>query len=152
VRFDAQYAASLSADAVPALLAVMPKLSEADRCQAAWQLAERWDGKDADRRAWSQGRSRALNEVDARASELAAIRCPAEVAPATEATTTMTTTTTTVATGTETAVTTDPGAATPQPDGAPTISPPAAAPAEPVAGVNARTIPVAPPAPAGARP
>lgn len=152
VRFDAQYAASLSADAVPELLAVLPKLSEADRCQAAWQLAERWDGKDADWRAWSLGRSRALGEVNARASELAAIRCPAEVAPATEATTTTTMTTTTVATGIETAVTADPGAAAPQPDGASTISPPATAPAASAPGVDATAIPVAPPAPAGARP
>jgi hypothetical protein len=75
VRFDAHYAASLSGDAVPALLAALPKLSVADRCVAAEELADRWNGEDADWRSWSLGRDRALRAVEARREEMAKLGC-----------------------------------------------------------------------------
>ncbi|HEX8696412.1 MAG TPA: DUF4173 domain-containing protein, partial [Longimicrobium sp.] len=56
VPFDARYAASLSADAVPALLAALPKLAPADRCLATDRLLKRWDDAPADWREWSLGR------------------------------------------------------------------------------------------------
>jgi len=153
IRFDARYAASLSADAVPALLAALPTLPEADRCQAAGQLLRRWDAKQADWRAWSLGRNRALSQVDANAARLAAMECAdAAVAPATATTATTSTTTTTTAPAIETAAPGATAGAAPQSAGASTISPPAAAPAERAPGVTAEPIPVAPPAPAGARP
>jgi hypothetical protein len=131
VRFDARYAASLSADAVPALLAVMPELSEADRCQAAGRLTERWNGKDADWRAWSLGRARAMSEVEARATQLGAMKCADRVESVrTAATTTLTTTT----------ATTIPAA--------PAAAPPVAARA---AGVSVDTVVVAPAVPATTR-
>ncbi|HYJ78531.1 MAG TPA: DUF4173 domain-containing protein, partial [Longimicrobiaceae bacterium] len=91
VRFDARYAASLSADAVPALLAALPRLPAADRCLAAERLRARWDGEGESWRAWSLGRGRALRTVAARDAELRALACPpalvreASSAPATPA-------------------------------------------------------------------
>lgn len=57
-RFDAGYAASLSGDAVPVLVAGLPALPEKERCAAAGALERRWGGP-GDWRAWSWGRSRA---------------------------------------------------------------------------------------------
>ncbi|HEU0051968.1 MAG TPA: DUF4173 domain-containing protein [Longimicrobium sp.] len=63
VRFDARYAASLSADAVPALLRSFPRVSEAERCQVSTRLLKRWSEPE-DWRAWSLGRARARAAVE----------------------------------------------------------------------------------------
>lgn len=65
-RFDAVYASSLSPDALPALAAALPELSESDRefvSAYLWERLEpmrRWDW-----RSWNWGRSRALEHLQA---------------------------------------------------------------------------------------
>jgi len=65
--FDARYAAGLSADAVPALLAALPRVaSPVERCIASRQLLRRWGpGAGADWRTWSLARARARSAVRA---------------------------------------------------------------------------------------
>ena len=62
--FDARYAAGLSADAVPALLAALPRAPARERCIAAERILRRW-GPDAesDWRSWSVSRARARRAV-----------------------------------------------------------------------------------------
>ncbi|HYH83404.1 MAG TPA: DUF4173 domain-containing protein [Longimicrobium sp.] len=76
VRFDAYYAASLSADAVPGLLRRLDAVPADARCLVAARLLRDWSGADEDWRAWSLGRARAVSAVDARRAELQAM-CPA---------------------------------------------------------------------------
>jgi hypothetical protein len=62
--FDAEYVASLSADAVPVLLEALPRLSIADRCTVAGRLSRRWNGENApDWRTWNWSRGRARQLV-----------------------------------------------------------------------------------------
>jgi hypothetical protein len=69
--FDARYAARLSGDAVPALLAALPSLDPVDRCAASKLLAAQWlPAQREDWRAWSWGRSRALGSAAAHLREL----------------------------------------------------------------------------------
>lgn len=76
-HFDAPYAASLSADAVPPLLAALPAVRSELRCDAAGRLLERWDRSEADWRSWSLSRARARAAVAKRRAELEAITpCP----------------------------------------------------------------------------
>jgi hypothetical protein len=56
--FDAEYAWSLSADAVPTLTRFLPQLDEASRCTAA-RAIEKWREPDPDWRSWNLGRARA---------------------------------------------------------------------------------------------
>lgn len=79
VRFDAVYAASLSADAVPGLLRRLSAVPADARCPVATRLLHDWSGADEDWRAWSLGRSRAVSAVGARGAELRAM-CPAKAA------------------------------------------------------------------------
>ena len=79
VRFDAVYAASLSADAVPGLLRRLGAVPAEARCPVAQRLLHDWSGADEDWRAWSLGRSRAVSAVHARGAELRAM-CPAQAA------------------------------------------------------------------------
>ncbi|HSU13893.1 DUF4173 domain-containing protein [Longimicrobium sp.] len=79
VRFDALYAASLSGDAVPGLLARLDAVPADGRCAVAGRLLRDWSGADEDWRAWSLGRARAVQAVHARAAALRAM-CPARVA------------------------------------------------------------------------
>jgi hypothetical protein len=82
VRFDGGYAASLSADAVPPLLAALPNLRPEMRCQAAGMLQRRWQDPDADWRSWSLSRGRARSLVARRAGELQAMdACPELLEP-----------------------------------------------------------------------
>jgi hypothetical protein len=81
VRFDALYAASLSGDAVPALLRRLDAIPADGRCDVATRLLRDWSGEDEDWRAWSLGRSRAVAAVRARAAELREM-CPAPAAAA----------------------------------------------------------------------
>ena len=76
--FDARYAASLGADAVPALLDALPRLSTEDRCVVVTRLLDRWvDGEHAaaDWRSWSWSRARARKLLRDRAVDLRA-SCP----------------------------------------------------------------------------
>ncbi len=77
-RFDGLYAASLSGDAVPALLETLPGLAPPARCQAAEVLLRRWgtDGGE-DWRTWSWGRWRARRAVAANADALRGWTCAA---------------------------------------------------------------------------
>ena len=79
--FDAGYAASLSADAVPALVSALPALSRDERCYAASELTRRWSGRapGEDWRAWSLARSRAWRTVAAHQASLSQATCPPPV-------------------------------------------------------------------------
>jgi hypothetical protein len=83
--FDAKYAASLSADAVPVLLAALPRLDAREQCRAADRLLRRWlPDTGGDWRTWNLARARARRAVrqhEARlrasiASKLATRPCP----------------------------------------------------------------------------
>ena len=78
--FDARYAASLGADAVPPLLDALPRLNADDRCIVVMRLLNRWvDGEraapDADWRTWNWSRARARRLVHARTDQFLAA-CP----------------------------------------------------------------------------
>jgi hypothetical protein len=78
--FDAAYAASLSADAVPALVSALPLLGRDERCRVARGLSENWmptDGAfDEDWRAWNFARWRARRAVAAHRDALGEADCP----------------------------------------------------------------------------
>lgn len=58
--FDAMYAASLSADAVPVLVEALPHMPEQERQQVLSRLREQWGRPDFDDwRSWNWGRARA---------------------------------------------------------------------------------------------
>jgi hypothetical protein len=62
--FDAQYAARLSADAVPELVAGLPALNPQDRCTLATRLFGRWSPPESpDWRSWTISRWRAWQAV-----------------------------------------------------------------------------------------
>jgi hypothetical protein len=71
--FDANYAVSLGADAVPALVAALPRLNAAQRCAVASELLDRW-GKQADFdwRTWNWSRARARRLINSQADALLA--------------------------------------------------------------------------------
>lgn len=79
--FDACYAASLSADAVPALLDALPALTERERRHVSEALLRRWSGGDADWRTWNLSRSAARHAVGLRREALRAAQTsePAQV-------------------------------------------------------------------------
>jgi hypothetical protein len=75
--FDATYALSLGADAVPPLLEALPSLDESSRCAVATTLLQRWTPEaGADWRTWNWSRSRARRLVAERADALRALTCP----------------------------------------------------------------------------
>ena len=61
--FDAKYALTLSADAVPALIDALPRLGTADRGVVVCGLVSRWSKQDADWRTWNWSRARARRLV-----------------------------------------------------------------------------------------
>ena len=61
--FDLEYALTLSADAVPALLETAPSLTPEQREVMARRLAARWSAPEPDLRAWSLARERARREI-----------------------------------------------------------------------------------------
>jgi hypothetical protein len=70
-RFDAAYAASLSADAVPALVAGLDRLDPAHRAAIAAALARRWRPLQVhDWRTWSVAREAAVRALDHGPAEL----------------------------------------------------------------------------------
>ncbi|MBW3570029.1 MAG: DUF4173 domain-containing protein [Gemmatimonadetes bacterium] len=80
LRFDAPYAASLSADAVPPLLAALPAVRPELRCAAAGRLLARWDRTDGDWRSWSVSRARARAAVSRHRARLQGMTpCPLPV-------------------------------------------------------------------------
>ena len=73
--FDAKYASTLGADAVPVLLDALPRLTAADRCIVVTRLLDRWvDGSmaEADWRTWNWSRARARRLLTDRAVEFRA--------------------------------------------------------------------------------
>ena len=76
-RFDARYAGSLSADAVPTLVGALPSLKREDRCRLASRLIDRWSSAEAsDWRTWNDARTRALEAVQRNGTQLRAMACP----------------------------------------------------------------------------
>ena len=85
--FDAQYAASLGADAVPLLVEALPNLNEADRCTVVGKLLDRWSSlqtfesltvtgpRRTDWRSWNWSRARARALVSQRMDQLTSA-CP----------------------------------------------------------------------------
>jgi Domain of unknown function (DUF4173) len=88
--FDAVYAASLSADAVPALISALPSLSRDERCLVTRELSQSWTRSvfDEDWRAWNLARARAWRTVAAHRAEWGEATCPppASSVPATTST------------------------------------------------------------------
>ncbi|HJS43400.1 MAG TPA: DUF4173 domain-containing protein [Gemmatimonadales bacterium] len=79
--FDARYASTLGADAVPVLLDALPRLNTEDRCIVVTRLLDRWvDGEhaDSDWRNWNWSRARARSLLRDQAGALRA-SCPAQV-------------------------------------------------------------------------
>jgi hypothetical protein len=75
-RFDPRYAAQLSADAVPALVAGLPDLSPPERCGLAAGLLERWPPTERlDWRAWNPSRARAFRVVSESRASLRGVVC-----------------------------------------------------------------------------
>lgn len=64
-EFDALYATSLSADAIPRLVEALPDLEEEDRCLAATRILDFWSPpEERDWRAWNHGRWTAWRVVE----------------------------------------------------------------------------------------
>jgi hypothetical protein len=82
-RFDAGYATTLSADAVPVLLTALPQLPEDARCAVARRVLRRW-GPDSPvaLRTWSLSGARARAAVGARAATLQDLVARCESDPA----------------------------------------------------------------------
>jgi hypothetical protein len=75
--FDAKYALSLGADAVPPLLDALPNLDASSRCAVAATLLKHWSPESgADWRTWNWSRSRARRLVSQQADALRALNCP----------------------------------------------------------------------------
>jgi hypothetical protein len=75
VPFDAPYAASLSADAVPALVEVLPRVDPAGYCRVAGTLLTKWGSPLDDWRSWSVAQWRARRAVEGARATLE--ECPA---------------------------------------------------------------------------
>ncbi|HEX8649544.1 MAG TPA: DUF4173 domain-containing protein [Pyrinomonadaceae bacterium] len=74
--FDADYAASLSADAVPALLAALPDLGRYNRCMIANDLLDRLSSLESgDWRTWNRSRSVARDRLIENSSALFGLNC-----------------------------------------------------------------------------
>ncbi|MBI4531475.1 MAG: DUF4173 domain-containing protein, partial [Candidatus Latescibacteria bacterium] len=74
--FDVHYATSLSADAVPALVRVLPVLSQQDRCVVADHLLKRWVlPESSDWRTWSRSRAEARWVVQGHEATLREMVC-----------------------------------------------------------------------------
>jgi hypothetical protein len=74
--YDATYAASMSGDAAPALLAALPRLPLGDRCRVAERLLEEWlPARSGGWRTWNYGDWRARRAVTHAAGQLRGV-CP----------------------------------------------------------------------------
>ncbi len=75
-KFDARYAASLSADAVPELIAALPGLPTDDGCILATRILERWPPSEpADWRTWNRSRAEALRVIEENRTSLKDMAC-----------------------------------------------------------------------------
>jgi hypothetical protein len=84
--FDAVYAASLSADAVPAIISVLPSLNGGERCYVERALLQGWTSAavyDEDWRSWNFARWRARRAVATHRHALSEATCspPADSMP-----------------------------------------------------------------------
>jgi hypothetical protein len=76
-RFDAGYVASLSADAVPDLMATLPALAPQDRCVVAERLLKRWSKTEPqDWRTWNYAREEADKTMVSPLPALRRTTCP----------------------------------------------------------------------------
>ncbi len=75
-EFDNYYVTTLSADAVPTILAALPALPNEDRCVIARQLIDQWSSPTTvDWRTWNYGRWLAWQSVDANMGNLQTWSC-----------------------------------------------------------------------------
>ena len=76
--FDARYATSLSADAIPALVAGLPRLDPVARCQAEQGLRRRWLRIDESKHDWRSDNWASLSEARLARhwSSIHFVRCP----------------------------------------------------------------------------
>jgi Domain of unknown function (DUF4153) len=75
--FDASYVVGLSADAVPALIALLPTMNENDQCVTAARILDRWmPPQRFDVLTWNLDRSLAWQAVNANWSYLQSVACP----------------------------------------------------------------------------
>ena len=75
--FDADYAASLSADGVPALFETLPTLGRYNRCVVATDLLDRRASLESgDWRTWNRSRVMARNLLRENAGALSELNCP----------------------------------------------------------------------------
>ena len=78
MRFDALYAASLSADAVPELVSALPALPADLRCPVARRLLDRWPpGETVPLRTWNWSVARARRQISEHEARLLS-GCPPE--------------------------------------------------------------------------
>ena len=78
-RYDRDYLASLSADAAPALVELLPHLQPRTRCAIATGLRRRAEGGEmggADWRSWNWGRARARAVLEKHGENTRRFRCP----------------------------------------------------------------------------
>ena len=74
--FDADYAASLSADAVPALFEALPALGQYNRCVVALNLLDRrFSLESGDWRTWNRSRAGALDAIEENKEQLMGLGC-----------------------------------------------------------------------------
>lgn len=74
--FDSAYAISLSADAVPAVLAAMPTMKPEQQCGIAARLLRQWDrAAEPDWRTWNWSRAQARASVAANRAYLESVAC-----------------------------------------------------------------------------
>jgi Domain of unknown function (DUF4153) len=75
--FDAAYVSSLSADAVPDMVAALPKLTAENSCVISKRLLSRWPAsRQSDWRTWNRSRAEAERVIDANRSTLMQYSCP----------------------------------------------------------------------------
>lgn len=80
-EFDALYATSLSADAIPRLVDALPDLKEDERCVAAEHILKHWTPPEQkDWRTWNHGRWTAWRAVEEQLPYLQSLVCPEDEA------------------------------------------------------------------------
>jgi len=81
-KFDAWYATRLSADAVPELLAALPRIPEPDRCIIAGRLLSAWSETEVDDwRTWNYSRWKAEKAVRKNEQTLRPMACQLTARP-----------------------------------------------------------------------
>ena len=76
-KFDATYVSSLSADAVPNLVAALPHLTPEERCVISERLIERWPAsRQSDWQTWNRSRAEAERVIGENRPALLQMSCP----------------------------------------------------------------------------